>query len=294
MTDTELNKIPSMWSLAGREIWRDKLAFVCLLTLVSILLIVFIGGNMVDEAYASRLIIPRRDLPPGNGNGWLGTDNGGRDMVRILMLSARNSLAISFIVTPVTMTIGFTIGLIIGYYGGNVDLVVMRIIDFFVMVPNLMIIIVASVVLPSWDTPTFILTMIALNWFTGARLLRARVLQESQKDYVMASKTLGSPNIFIIAKKIFPNVLSLMMVQMILGLAGSIGMETGLTAIGYGLQFGVHSLGRLIALALNPLVLRDKPWQWVPAVVLIVVVTLCINYVGQAIARAVNPRQRRQ
>lgn len=293
-TRKEVVRLPSMWKLIRQELWKDKFALACLLILLGITIAAFIVGNMVDEDYASRLHILRRDLPPGGGNGILGTDNGGRDMLRILLLSTRNSLAIAFVVAPVTLTIGFTVGLLIGYYGGYVDLVVLRIIDFFVMVPTIMVIIVMSIVLPAWDTRAFILTMIGVGWFAGARLLRARVLQESAKDYVSASKTLGSTNTAIIFKKVLPNVASIMVVQVIFGLAGSIGMETGLTVIGYGLQFGVHSIGRLVALALNPVVLQDRPWQWVPAVTVVVTVTICLYGVGNAVSRAINPRQRRQ
>jgi len=291
--EQDFNKIPSVWSVAGKEIWRDKVALLGLILFIATLGIAFIVGGMLDADYVQRIHVLNRDRAPGTGFGILGTDDGGRDMLRMLFLSTRNSLALAFIVTITTFTIGYTVGLFAGFYGGYTDMVILRIIDFFVMVPTIMVIIVANVALPVWNVPVFAAVLILMNWFTGARLLRARTLQESAKDYVLASKTLGTPNIAIIFKKILPNVVSIMLVNFILGLANSIGLETGLTVIGYGLPFGIPSIGRLIALARNPIVLQHRPWQWVPAVIVIVGVTLCIYAIGAAVRRAVNPRQRR-
>jgi len=295
MTEKELrkaNRIPSVLEVAAREVWRDKFAFVSFLLFLFLLGAAFIGGNLVDADYVSRIRLLMRDLPPSEYGPW-GTDNGGRCMFNIMLLSARNSFAISFTVTPITLMIGYTTGLFIGYYGGYVDLVVMRIIEFFVMVPTLMIIIFLVTIIENYGVFEFVLILIFTGWFAGATGLRARVLQESARDYVSASKTLGTPNIAIIFKKVLPNVTSFIMVGVILGLAGSIGLETGLTVIGYGLPFGVPSIGRLIALGMNPIVLANRPWQWMPAALLIFLMTLAIYGFGLAISRAVNPRQRR-
>jgi len=295
MTEKELkkaNRIPSVLEVAAREVWRDKFAFVSFLLFIFLLGAAFIGGNMVDGDYINRIRILMRDLSPAEYGPW-GTDNGGRDMLSIMLISARNSFALTFTVTPITMAIGYTTGLFIGFYGGYVDLVVMRIIEFCIMVPTLMVIIFIVTLLPNYGVFELAVVLILTGWFAGATGLRARVLQESARDYVSASKTLGTPNIAIIFKKVLPNVTSFIMVGVILGLAGSIGLETGLTVLGYGLPFGVPSLGRLIALGMNPIVLANRPWQWMPAALLIFLMTLAIYGFGLAISRAVNPRQRR-
>jgi len=295
MTEKELrkaNRIPSVLEIAAREVWRDKFAFVSFLMFIFLLGAAFIGGNLVDADYIDRIRIAMRNLSPAEYGGW-GTDNGGRPMFEIMLLSARNSFTISFTVTPITMMIGYTTGLFAGFYGGYVDLIIMRIIEFFIMVPNLMVIIFIITMLPHYGVFEFIMVLIFLGWFSGATGLRARVLQESARDYVAASKTLGTPNVAIIFKKVLPNVTSFIMVGVILGLAGSIGLETGLTVIGYGLPFGVPSLGRLIALGMDPIVLANRWWQWMPAAALIFLMTMSIYGFGLAISRAVNPRQRR-
>jgi len=292
----DINRPPSAWSMIVAQFKKDPFAIACLVVFLAIVLTSFILGSLVDEEALTRLNRDPRtwDNPPLTGHGLLGTDARGRDMLGILLLSARNSLAISLIVTPASFAIGYTVGLIAGFFGKFVDLAILRFIDFWSMVPNIMIIIAMVAVLPVWGVREFIILMIILGWFSGARIMRARVLQESAKDYILASKTLGTPNYKIIFKKVLPNVTSIMMVSFVIGLANSIGMETGLTVIGYGLPSTTPSLGRLISYATRPTIMQDRMWQWMPAVVLIVVTTICIYGIGNAVRRAVNPRQRRQ
>ena len=285
------NRIPSLFEMIGREVWRDKFAFCSLLVMIGILIASFVGSALTDES-VMRIVLGRQDLPPSEF-GLLGTDSGGRDILDLLFLGARNSFTISFVVTFASLAIGFFVGLLAGFYGGFTDLAIMRIIDMFVMVPGIMIIMVVSAVLPTYGLREFIILMILTGWFATARNFRARVLQESARDYVLASKTLGTPNFVIMFKKVMPNVTSFMMVNLVLVLALNVGLETGLTVIGFGLPFGTPSLGAMIASAMNPAVLQLRPWQWVPAAVLIFMMTLSIYGVGSAVSRAVNPKQRR-
>lgn len=288
------NRIPNLFEMIWREIWRDKFAFTSLVVMIGVLLAAIIGGAIYDgmEINFNRVILGQQNLSPSEF-GPLGTDSGGRPIIAQLFMGARNSLVIAFTVTLASLFIGYLVGLISGFYGGFLDLVIMRLIDMLVMVPFLMALIVVSQVLPRYGIPQFIMLMIAFSWFATARTFRAKVLQEAAKDYVLASKTLGTPNWKIMIKKVLPNVTSFMMVGLVLGLAGNIGIETGLTVIGFGLPFGIPSIGSMIASALDPTVLQFRPWQWVPAAILIFAMTLSIYGVGSAISRAVNPKQRR-
>ena len=286
------NTMPGILALSWQEIRRSKAALLSLIVLVGILLASFIGSAMLDGNYVNRVSIMTVDQSPEQW-GRLGTDHGGRDMLSMLFLSARTSFVISFSVTIFSLLIGYIVGIIAGYYGGFVDLVVMRLIDFVFMVPTIMFIIVTVSLIPHYTTTHFVLVLIAFGWPASAVMLRPRVLQEASKDYIAASKTLGTPNWKIILKKILPNTLSFMMVGIVLGLAANIGLETGLSIIGYGLPLGTPSLGGIIRVATNPVVLQHRWWQWLPAVALIFVMTLSIYGVGDAISRAVNPKQRR-
>jgi len=288
----KVNKIPGLFQIIVREVWKDKFAMLCVFVIVAIVVTAFIWGAhfynipvRMNPRYANR--------PPSDFGG-LGTGSGGRPILNDLVLGTRTSLTIAFSVSIGSALIGYTVGLISGFFGGFFDWVIMRSIEIITMIPTIMLLIVVMAAIPESGTFHMIMVMIAFGWFGTAGTFRARVLQESSKDYISASKTLGTPNWKIMVKKIIPNVSSFLMVGLVLGIAGSIGLETGLTAIGHGLPFGTPSLGAMIAgAAADPTVLRMRPWQWVPAVVLVVVLTLAINGLGRAITRAVNPRKRR-
>jgi len=288
------NRIPNLFEMIWKEIYRDKFALVSLIVMIGIFLFVIIGGFVIDgmAENMTRSVLGRNNLSPAEF-GPLGTDSGGRAIHIMLILGSRNSLIIAFAVTFGTLFIGYLLGIVAGFYGGLTDLVIMRLIDMLVMIPFLMLFIVVRQVAPGSGISQFIYLMILFGWFGTARTFRAKVLQEAAKDYVHASKTLGTPNWKIMLKKVLPNVTSFMMVGLVLGLAGNIGLETGLTVLGFGLPFGTPSIGAMIASALDPTVLQSRPWQWVPAAVLIFVMTFSIYGVGSAISRAVNPKQRR-
>ena len=285
------NSIPSTFQIVAREVWRDKFALLCLVIIVTIFVVSFVWA-----AYFDTLPVRRRlgyvNLPPSE-YGPLGTDAGGLPMLNQFVMGARTSLMIGFSVTIGASLIGYTVGLISGFFGGFIDWAVMRTIEIITMIPSLMLIIVIMAAIPESGVNHMIMVLILTGWFGTALSFRARVLQESAKDYISASKTLGTPNWKIMVKKIMPNVTSFLMVGLVLSLALSIGLETGLTAIGHGLPSSVPSIGAMIANAMDPAVLRTRPWQWVPAVIFIVVLTLTINGFGRAVTRAINPKKRR-
>ena len=160
---------------------------------------------------------------------WLGADKGGRDILGQLIIGARNSLNIAIAVTVITSIIGVPIGLVTGYFGGWIDNIFMRIIDFFITIPSLMIIIVFVSIIPKYSIIEFIMIMSLFLWVGTARLIRSKALSESRRDYISASKTLGTRNFTIIFKEMMPNLSSILIVEMTLNFAGNVGLETGLS-----------------------------------------------------------------
>ncbi|WP_042348139.1 ABC transporter permease [Bacillus massiliigorillae] len=283
---------PLGFRVIAREFTKDKLAMGSLIMIIIVLLGVFIGSAFIDQAQLMRVSLLDKYAKPGEGF-LLGADQAGRDIFGQLIIGARNSLAIAISITVITGIVGVGIGLITGYFGGVIDNIIMRIIDFFATLPTLMLIIVFVTIVPKYNVMTFILILSIFLWVPTARLVRSKALSESRRDYVNASKTMGTSHASIILKGIMPNLSSILIVELTLSFAGNVGIETGLSFLGFGLPPSVPSLGTLVSYAVNPEVLSTKLWIWLPASLLILVLMLGINYVGQALRRSADVKQRR-
>ncbi|GAA0374890.1 ABC transporter permease [Bacillus horti] len=283
---------PSGLNVIWREIVRDKIALISLILLILISGFVYGASFLLDEREIVRVDLFSIHQSPSS-EFWLGTDYGGRDIFGQLIIGAKNSLSIGILVTLLSGLVGITFGIVSGYFGEMIDNVFMRILDFFMVLPTLMIIIVFVTIVPKYNVLTFALVMSAFLWMGIARMVRSKALQEKELDYIKASKTLGSSHIKIIFVQLLPNISSLIIVMMTLNLAANIGIETGLSFLGFGLPENTPSLGTLVSYATNPQTLEHRWWIWLPASLLILVVMLCINNVGQALKRATDAKQRR-
>lgn len=287
----EITKAPTGFEIIKREFIKDKIALVSLIILVTLILIIFISSALLNQDEVMTVSLLDKYARPGEGF-WLGADSGGRSILGQLIIGARNSIIIGFCVTFISQIIGISIGLISGYYAGRVDNIIMRIIDFIIILPTTMVIIVFITIVPKFTAFKFILILTAFMWVGTARLIRSKALSEARKDYISASKTLGTSDIKIMLTELLPNISSIILVDLTLTFAGNIGIETGLTYLGYGLPPATPSLGTLITYASKPEIISSKLWVWLPASLLILVLMLCINYVGQALKRATDARQR--
>lgn len=289
---SKANEDPTGLSILGRELVRDKVALISLILLIVVVAIVYGTSIIMDKDEIVKVDLFAIHEPPSD-EFILGTDYGGRDIFGQLIIGTRNSLSVAFLVTLMTGLIGVIYGLVSGYYGGHVDNAMMRILDFFLILPFIMVVIVFVSIVPKYSVVSFSLIMTAFLWMGIARLIRSKALQERELDYAQASKTLGSSNIKIMFKQVLPNLSSLIIVTMTLNLAANIGLESGLSFLGFGFPESTPSLGTLVSYATNPTTLEDRWWIWVPASVMIFVLMLAVNNVGQALKRATDARQRR-
>src|SRR5699024_10811601 len=274
----EVSTPPMGFKVIIREFKKDKVALFALSILAIFLVTTIAWYIKLDASEVMEVDILRHFAEPAEfswgliADAWngektylLGADEGGRDIFHQLFLAAGNSILIAVAVTTIVALIGISLGLIAGYYSGAVDNVIMRITDFVMTLPTTMIIIVFLVLVPKQTIGSFIFIMSIFAWTGYARIVRSKALSESRLDYISASKTMGTPTWKIILNEMLPNLTSLIMVQLILSYAGNIGLETGLTFLGFGLPDQTPSLGRLVSAATTPFNLENRPWVWLPA-----------------------------
>ena len=288
---------PMGFEVIKREFMKDKLALLSLIVFILILLFLYVAPFFLNLESATKVQIFNRYMAPGSvtdtGHTYLlGADEGGRDVLAQLILGGRNSITIALIVTALTMIIGLVVGIVSGYYGGRVDNFIMRLVDFVMIIPGFILFITLNTILKANTVLGISLTFSVIYWTSYARLFRTRTLSEASKDYINASKTMGTRDWKIMLTELLPNISSLIITQLVLSMAGNLGLETGLSYLGFGLPIGTPSLGTLIGTAKTADIIENKQWVWLPAALFILVLMLCINYIGQAVQRSTDARQR--
>lgn len=284
---------PSATKILWREFKADRPALISLIIVVVFILFVMISPLFIDSEKMMTTNILAYLTPPLQDNFLLGADANGRSIAMQLIVGSRNSIGIAIGLTIISSTIGIAWGLISGYFGGYIDWGMQRFYDFMMMLPMTMMIIVLVTIIDDYNAVTLTLIFSLFYWMGTSRLIRSRTLAETKKDYVSASITSGTKSWKIIFREIMPNISSLIIVDTTLSFAENIGVETGLSYLGFGLPSRTPSLGTLIANANDPNNITQYWWTWLPAAIEIIVLCLAISYIGQVVSRAANASQRR-
>jgi peptide/nickel transport system permease protein len=221
----------------------------------------------------------------------LGLDDGGIDMVTLLMWGARISLVVGFAATFVSMVIGGAVGVAAGYFGGKVDTVLMRITDYFLVIPDVPLMIVVAAI---WGPSLFHIVIVIgiLLWTSTARVIRAQVKSVRERVYVKRARALGAGHARIVFRHVMPQVAPLLIANTVLTIAVAIFDETALSFLGLGDPSRI-SLGKVIENAFQRAAISTGAW-WaiVPPGALVAVIILSCSLVGGAIEDALNPRLR--
>jgi peptide/nickel transport system permease protein len=222
---------------------------------------------------------------------WLGTDGGGADMVKLLVIGARVSLLVGFAAAGVSAVIGGTVGLLSGFFGGKTDVVLMRITDYVLVIPDIPLMIVAAALFGRSLT-NIILIIGVIYWTSTARLLRAQTKSVRERVFVKRARALGAGNTRLIVRHVLPQVMPLLIANTVLLVAYAIFAETFITFLGLG-DPSVVSWGRLIENAFtDDAILNNAWWAIVPPGVAVTIVVLACTMTGQALEDALNPRLR--
>lgn len=271
-----------------QRFYQNKLAVVGLVIIV-IFILLAIFAPLLTPHDPNRANLRERNQPPSKEH-WFGTDDMGRDILARTLYGGRISLSVGLVSVGISLTLGLTLGAIAGYFGGMVDIVIMRVADVFYSFPFLILAITISAIFGSSIYNTMIILGV-LSWPGPARLIRAEFLKLKETDYVAAATALGAKSSRVMFRHILPNGFSSLLVSATLGVASAILSEAGLSFLGLGVPPPAPSWGNMLNRARPLHILATMPWMWLAPGIAIFVIVLSINFVGDGLRDAFDPRQ---
>ena len=225
----------------------------------------------------------------------LGSDKLGRDILTRLVHGGKTTMTVGFIAQAIALIIGVIAGGLAGYFGGKVDLIIMRVAEVIGSLPFLPFSLILSAIIGSRIDVQLRMYLIMvvlglLSWTGICRLVRAQILAEREKEFVIAAQAMGVKEGNIIFKHILPNVMSILLVEATLGFATCMLTESSLSYLGFGISPPTPTWGNMLNGANNSIVIQQYWWQWVFVSIIFGFCTICINLMGDAIRDAVDPK----
>jgi len=280
----------SQWQLARRRFFRHKLAMVSLAVLVIIFGAAIFADTIAPHEYTAQDFPHSSIGPTFEHSHYFGTDQLGRDYFTRVIFGIRTSARVAFLVAFLSTLLGTTVGAISGYFGGWVDNLLMRFTDLILTLPPLAVLLAASALLGQGSPYRVAIILALVYWTTLARLVRGVFLSLREKEYVEAAKALGASDRRIIVRHILPNTVGTIVVNATLVIGLAILVESVLAFLGFGVQPPTPALGNLIAKGQG---LIDQWWLVTFPGLTIVLIVLCINFLGDGLRDALDPTQRR-
>jgi peptide/nickel transport system permease protein len=304
------------WQLAWRRFRKHKMAVIALGGLIIVIAYIWLGGlvfargtcipidkYVTGEAYANCNDTSMKLQPPSPEHPF-GTDTIGRDILARTIYGGQISLSIGIFAAFVEVIVGVFVGAIAGYFGRWVDDILMRITEAMLIIPQLFLLIVLAKALGgivpeinvfgrtlSGSVIVIILVIGFTSWMYLARIVRANVLSLKELDYISASRALGVSDARIIFKHLLPNTIAPIIVSATLGVSGAILSEAYVSFLGVGVQNPTASWGNMLDSAVK--YIQTAPWLWFFPGLLILLTVLCINFIGDGLRDALDPRSTR-
>jgi peptide/nickel transport system permease protein len=286
--------------MAWRRFRRHKMAMFGACLLIGIILYVIGGAFVLSEEYANRNDLSITLSPPSREHPF-GTDGTGRDILARTIYGGQISILIGLCAVVVSVTVGVVVGAIAGYYGGVIDAILMRFTEAMFNIPQLFLLIVLAKFL-SGKIPTFellgrsfsgsVIVIIGVigvtSWMYLARIVRAQFLALKEWEFVTAARCVGVRNFGLIFRHILPNSIAPIVVSATLGVASAILNEAYVSFLGLGVQAPTATWGNMLDQAYHHL--DTEPWMWFFPGMLILLTVLSINFLGDGLRDALDPR----
>jgi peptide/nickel transport system permease protein len=285
-------KARSQWAYARMRFLRHRIAVVGVVVLILIGLVGAFAPQIAPYGYDELDLLNIQKKPTLEDWHVFGTDQLGRDYLSRVMFGIRTSLWVAIFVAVVATAIGTAVGALAGYFGGHVDNLLMRFTDLILTLPGLAVLLTASVFFGGGDPFKIGLILAFLFWTPMARIVRGLFLSLREKEFVEAARAAGAGDMRIIVRHMLPNCVGPIVVYMTLIVATAILVEAALSFLGFGIQPPNAALGKLIADGQQQGI---ETWWLVtfPGLV-IAIIALCINFIGDGLRDALDPTQRKR
>lgn len=291
-------RVRGYWREAWDRLRSNRIALVAA-SLIAFMALVALCAPLVSQ-YITHYAYDQQDIPnafgPPSSSHWLGSDELGRDTFTRLVFGARVSFEVAFLTVALYVTIGTTFGMVAAYYGGLIDLVLMRLVDVLLAIPAIYLLILFATLQPfhlSPHSPGTLAVIIAIvSWGGLARLVRSEVLTVKQRDFVMAARSIGASDFRIMFRHLLPNVMPSMIVAASLGVGAVILIEAALDFISLGIQPPEPSWGNMLFSA-QSYFFHSALLAVFPGVAIAITV-VSTNLLGNALRDALDPRLARR
>ncbi len=250
---------------------------------------IFDGDETMSTTTGSKTINYYQEKGLDDVEYWFGSDNFGRDIWTRTWEGARVSLIIAVAAAIIDMVIGMSYGLISGYFGGKVDMIMQRFLEIANGIPRLVIVTLLLLVLQP-GMVTIIFALMLTEWVGMSRIARAEMLKLKEQEFVLASRTLGAGNFFIIFKEVLPNIIGPIITQVMFSIPTAIFTEAFLSFVGLGIPVPQCSLGSLISEGFNSF--TTHPYQIIPPIVVMALLMLSFNLVADGLREALDPKMK--
>jgi len=276
-----------LWLGAVRRVWRNPIGAIGL-SVVGLMIVVAVFAPLLAP-YSPYQQHAGHELERPNLHYLLGTDELGRDLLSRLIWGTRISLLVGLVSVALGLGIGMTTGLVAGFWGSWVDSAIMRVWDAILAFPTILLgIAVAAVLGPGVVNAAIAVGIISMPQF--ARISRASMLVEKEKDYVLAARSVGVGDLRIVFSHVLPNIMAPLLIQATLAMAFAVLLEAGLSFLGLGAQPPEPSWGSILNTSRN--YIRQNPWYGVFPGLALSILLVGLNFLADAVRDALDPRQK--